>query len=505
VYEKPTANFTFTDNQCTNTSVQFTATAAVSDGTIAQWRWNLDSATNVITTSQNPSQAYDLPGQHLVSLSAKTSHGCVSNIVIKAINTIPKPIANIKNTLFCLSMPVLLKDSSYVTGANSITSWWWNLGNGTNSTLQNPTAIYNKTGNINLQLTVKSDNGCVSDTVNKIANIESKPMAKFGYSLPLCENRMVQFNDSSDIIYGSIQQWFWKFDNGFSTITQNAATLFTSGNHQAKLLIKNANGCNSDTVAATFFIRPKPVVDFNVTDACTNTNVSFSGLNTNSESIARWQWIFDNGMIATQQNVEHLYSTSGNFPVQVLAVSVAGCNADTVQKLITIYSTNAYVGNDTVAVVNQPIQLNGSGGVNYEWFPATGLSNAAIANPVATNSADRNYVLRAFTPSGCESFDTIHIRIYDGPEIYVPRAFTPNGDGLNDVLKAFPAGLQQFRKFTIFNRLGQIVFTTTVASKGWDGTFNGKPQNQGLYIWIASATGYRGNEMSRKGTVLLVR
>jgi CHU_C Type IX secretion signal domain len=68
-----------------------------------------------------------------------------------------------------------------------------------------------------------------------------------------------------------------------------------------------------------------------------------------------------------------------------------------------------------------------------------------------------------------------------------------------------PVGVKQFKKFTVYNRLGQIVFTTTVPSKGWDGFFQGKAQNPGVFMWIASATDYLGKEIFKKGTVVLIR
>ena len=116
-----------------------------------------------------------------------------------------------------------------------------------------------------------------------------------------------------------------------------------------------------------------------------------------------------------------------------------------------IYTTDVYAGNDTAAAPNQPVQLNASGGISYEWMPATGLSNAFIANPVATNNVDHLHIVRAFTPMGCESFDTIRIKIYKGPDIYVPGALSPNGDGLNELLKAIPVGVSHFNRFTVYN------------------------------------------------------
>lgn len=505
VYSKPVADFSFTDNSCMNTAVQFNDLSASNDGAIVSWRWNLDSANSKIDFSQNPSFIYSLPGQHLVSLVTKSANGCVSNIAVKAGNILPKPIAAFSNPSVCFSIPVSFKDSSYTTVADTVNGWWWNLGNGVISIAQNPTTTYNLVGEVNIQLAVKSKQGCPSDTTKKLINIESKPQAKFGNAIPVCENRSLLFLDSSVINSGTIQGWFWSFDNGSSALTQNAATVFSGGNHQVKLVVKNSKGCNSDTTLKVIQVNPRPVIDYTVANACVNTDVNFSGVNQSGGSIARWQWNFDDGMIALSKDTQHRYTSDGIFPVGLFAVSAGGCYSDTLQKNITIYATHAFAGNDTIASTNQPLQLKGSGGISYEWFPGTGLSNPNIFNPVAINDMDRNYILRAFTPLGCESFDTIHIKIYDGPEIYVPRAFTPNGDGLNELLKAFAVGVKQFKSFTVYNRFGQVVFTTSVATKGWDGFFKGKAQNPGAYLWTASAIDFGGNELFKNGTVILVR
>ncbi len=106
---------------------------------------------------------------------------------------------------------------------------------------------------------------------------------------------------------------------------------------------------------------------------------------------------------------------------------------------------------------------------------------------------------------GCESFDDITIQVYQAPEIYLPNAFTPNGDGLNDLYKGKPVGIREFKYLKIFNRFGQQVFYTTDFLNGWDGTFNGKQQNSGVYVVIASGIDYRGLVVERQGTVMLIR
>jgi gliding motility-associated-like protein len=124
---------------------------------------------------------------------------------------------------------------------------------------------------------------------------------------------------------------------------------------------------------------------------------------------------------------------------------------------------------------------------------------------VATVSSDITYYLKASTLEGCESFDTINIKIYKGPDIYTPSAFTPNQDGLNDVLKPFNVGLKRFDYFTVFNRFGDVVFSTKSNREGWNGKYMQKDQPTGTYVWIVSGLDYSGKTIAKKGTVILIR
>jgi gliding motility-associated-like protein len=187
------------------------------------------------------------------------------------------------------------------------------------------------------------------------------------------------------------------------------------------------------------------------------------------------------------------------------AISLDGCKSNVLNEPITIYGTNAFAGRDTTVAANQPVQLNATGGISYEWSPSFGLSATNIQNPVATLENDMVYYLKASTPGGCESRDTLRITVYQGPEIYTPNAFTPNGDGLNDMLSPFVVGFQQLNHFYIFNRYGQLVYSHKYGSKGWDGRFNGIMQPTGTFVWVAEGIDYTGKKVVKKGTVLLIR
>lgn len=192
-------------------------------------------------------------------------------------------------------------------------------------------------------------------------------------------------------------------------------------------------------------------------------------------------------------------------------VDAKGCNSLKDDSVTITVSTPAklFVGNDTIIAMRQPLQLfsrdvNNSGLSIYTWSPVYGLNDPFIANPVAILDRDITYYVYASTAGGCEAFDTINIKAYEGPELYVPNAFTPDGNGLNDILKVIAIGMKEFHFLRLYNRYGQLVFSTTDPNKGWDGRIKGKIQNTGTYVWMAEAVDYRGNLIQRKGTFIII-
>jgi gliding motility-associated-like protein len=184
-----------------------------------------------------------------------------------------------------------------------------------------------------------------------------------------------------------------------------------------------------------------------------------------------------------------------------------GCNfsvTDTV--LITVQPpVPAFAGNDTLAVINVPHQLTGSGGVQYVWSPSGPLSSPFSPAPLATISNDTRFTVIVTDIAGCIGYDTIFVKVYNGPAYYVPNAFSPNDDGLNDIFRAVPVGIAKTDWFRVFNRFGEMVFQTNQYLKGWDGTYKGKKQPSGVYIWIVKGTDRTGAPVEMKGTVMLVQ
>jgi gliding motility-associated-like protein len=149
--------------------------------------------------------------------------------------------------------------------------------------------------------------------------------------------------------------------------------------------------------------------------------------------------------------------------------------------------------------------LTGSGGTVYSWAPATGLDNPAVQDPVTTLFHDQSYILTVKNVEGCGEQDTINIKVYKGPEIYLPNAFTPNGDGRNDSFKVIGPGIRKLNYFRIYNRWGQLIFESNSLKTGWDGSFRGSPQPAGVFAFTVSAEDSAGKTFSKSGSFLLIR
>lgn len=169
-----------------------------------------------------------------------------------------------------------------------------------------------------------------------------------------------------------------------------------------------------------------------------------------------------------------------------------------------------YAGRDTIIAKGMPLQLNAvdvlnGGFTSYLWSPSVGLSDPRVANPVATLQSSTTYTVVATTANGCESSDEIKVSAYVGPDIYVPNAFTPNGDGVNDEFKVFPVGITTFKYLAVYNRWGSRVYYSSDVSAGWNGMVGARAAEVGSYVWMVEGVDVNGKGVVKRGVVELVR
>ncbi|MBL7739158.1 MAG: gliding motility-associated C-terminal domain-containing protein [Chitinophagaceae bacterium] len=413
----------------------------------------------------------------------------------------------------CYTTPVLFRDNSIydqndVTNSINLARWYWEFGNGITSTLQNPLPQhYPGPGAYTLRYTVTNQIGCTVDTLVRKIKLGSKPQPDFSVT-GTCEGVPSLFSDKTTVATGEPTFWNWTFANATpaASTEQHPAVIFDQpGMHDVSLVVTSEMRCVSDRITRTVEIKEQPQINFSYIKDCFR-NIVFNSSVINNATIDRWHWSFGDGTGSSLAAPGHFYAADDTFAVSLTAVSANGCRSDTNTQLIPVKKIIAFAGNDTIVAAGQPLWLHAKVSSSHvSWSPPDFLSSNDIPDPIATLQHDQTYYLTVINEDGCTMKDTISIVVFAGPDIYVPSAFTPNGDGKNDVLKAVIPGIRTLHEFAIFNRWGQKVFGTQNPSLGWNGQLKGKPAEPGVYVWQVQITDFRGVTRYKKGTVTLIR
>lgn len=162
-------------------------------------------------------------------------------------------------------------------------------------------------------------------------------------------------------------------------------------------------------------------------------------------------------------------------------------------------------GNDEVIFFGNSIQLNGSGGISYQWVPAGSLDDPQAQNPIAKPKETTIYTVYVTSPDGCVNEAMVKIDVVFKTEIYPPSGFSPNGDGVNDEFIIHVYDELVFYRLQVFNRWGEKIFQTNDQYKGWDGKFQGEDQEVGTYVFIVEGVNTDGASILERGNITLLR
>lgn len=407
---------------------------------------------------------------------------------------------------FCIGDPIVFSDSSKSFG--TITRWLWDFGDGTTSTVSQPGVHhYAKPGEYHVTMVIEDNSGCISDTMRQQVTIGTFPVAEMAAE-PLCLGRPLMIRDATTLEVGTLTEWDWEL-NGHTAGGPNIMADFTTpGTYPVHLSVVTKEGCTDDTVQL-LSVYNTPAISAGGRDACIGDAINFSATNlTPAIAIAGWHWSLGDGNKATLQNISYTYKTGGSYTAEVYAASTEGCLSDSFRIPVKIVDISLDAGRDTLIAKGQPLQLNAVAAgddLSYSWYPATGLNDALIADPVAVLFQNVKYVLTVTSPEGCVQVDSLFVKAYTGPEFYVPSAFSPNHDGQNDLFRAIAAGVPQLDFLCVWDRWGKEIFRTSSLAGAWDGTFKGQDSPVGTYVYQIQGTDYTGHKFSRKGTVTLVR
>ncbi len=166
-----------------------------------------------------------------------------------------------------------------------------------------------------------------------------------------------------------------------------------------------------------------------------------------------------------------------------------------------------YAGKNQTILVGEKIQFKATGAHSYRWHPTDFLNNSYIGDPIGTftQQGTFTYVLFGVTNIGCNGTDTVTITVLEHSDYTAPNAFTPNGDGINDRLLPIAIGNSTLKAFRVYNRWGNMIHQDYAGSPGWNGTYNGKDQDPGVYAWAIEYIDNFGTTRVKGGTTILLR
>jgi len=488
-------------DECNNVFVGST------NGTIKVYRFNGnvfdDNAAADISIAGYPANSvYDMVFDQGKGLLYACGNGFVSSIDLSAYCASPVYSVSVIND--CSSVSVSASISPAPPAGSIVT---YNLFDGTTQIGSNTTGLFNGlTAGTNYEVVALVNQACGGIRANTHFTASVPPVLKINNPAAKCSDSTVDITLASVTEGSSTGLTFTYWLDAAATITYPTPSVAKPGTYYIKGM--TTTGC-SLVAPVVVTINPGPIANAGA-DAviCFGNKLQLKGSGGTGYSWSPSTFL-DNPKIS---NPTITNPGSGSITYYLKVTDAFGCESLTDDEVKITFAPPAkvFAGHDTVIAINQPLQLNttdisNSGFTEFLWSPAYGLNNPFIANPVAVLDKDISYTLHASNPDHCTDDAVIKIKVFKAPEIFVPNSFTPNGDGLNDILKAIPVGMKEFHYFNLYNRYGRLVFSTTEQTNGWDGKVQGKLQDGGVFVWITEAIDYKGNIIQQKGTTMLVR
>lgn len=493
---------------CENNVVNFTDVSVVNNATITSWSWDFGDGSQ-LDTLQNTSHTYLLAGTYTVTLSVGVNSGCVS-VSAQVLIVNPLPVALFASTSACASQQTLFTDNSLGT----IATWEWDFGDAGTSSVQNPSHYYAANGTYLAQLIVTTAAGCI-DTLAKPVVVYSQPTAAFNADT-VCFGDSTQYTDLSNPNGGVITSWIWDFNDGNNSTQTDPLHAFAVVNDSfyVSLIVQTSDGC-VDTVTQLVITEPIPEMNFApvTVSGCDEFTTQFydSSLVSNG-TIINWLWDFGDGNFSFGQNPSHTYDAPGNYFVGLTVTGTNGCVfSDSLLYPVVVYPkpVAAFLPTPTVVSIFVPdIDFidQSQGALFWEWD--FGDNDGSILQEPSHSYSDTgifNVSQIVINQYSCRDTAYVPVKVEAEYTFFVPNAFTPNGDGDNDIFMGEGMGIRKFT-FLVFDRWGNQIFKSEDPSLGWNGMLpSGKPAQIDVYVYKIFILDVMNEDHTYIGHVSLLR
>jgi gliding motility-associated-like protein len=531
----PTTQFSWTNNQ--------TLTGMAASGT---------GIPTSFTAASNASLA-NITGTVVVT---PTLGVCVGQPASYTVTIYPTPVVNpVANIVKCPNQPVGNITLSVMPAGGTPSFAWSNsnqsiglAGSGTVTPIPGFTTVNNGTTQQVANISVGASlNGCPAVPVPFTITVNPNPIANFSANNKICIGSPMSFSDASTVGSGFINQWSWSLDGGpaFATIQNPVYAIPASGPHSITLTSTTDQGC-VNVVTHTVYINPLPVAMFTGGgQGCpllTINNFRDTSMVPDGTHVHSWSWNFGNGATysATAPTTPNPSGnlTYGNsspmlnatYTVSLVVVSDSGCVSTAYSKpCVTVWPHPlpgfSFGPIDPAADIDNPIvyifdESQGASGPNgLLWY----LGDVFASNPQSNYTSVQNpvhayehydpytYYVTQWVSNvyGCKDSLTKPIEILPNWTFYIPNAFSPNGDGVNEGFKGTGVGIDTTTyNLWIFDRWGMQIFYSDDMEKVWDGHIQGKTGDivqEDVYVWKVKFHDFLGKKHEYKGTVSVIK
>jgi gliding motility-associated-like protein len=431
--------------------------------------------------------------------------GCLST------DTVNVKAANLDNTVLLtgsLSWCLGSGDSTVLTLAPADSIQWYKNGIAISGANQ---PRYSVTQSGNYHAVIFNAAGCRLSTTSYQVKIASIPAAIFDVNIAnqcLSGNNFIFTNRSTNSVGNTTYQWLTG-DGNNRNLRDLTYSYPQPGSYNVKLIVSSDNIC-SDTASIDISVYPSVPANFNAAAVCINLPMPLQ--NTTIEppgTQVSYQWDFGNGQSSLLRDPLPLtFSNPGTYRIKLTATSEkCPLTPQSFQRFITVDKPAMPARYPLqYAVANLPLTLQARPVGNMaRWSPPVSLNDASSYSPEFIDHSEREYTVTLTTLSGCVTVDTQLVKINKSIVIYVPNSFTPNGDGLNELLRPFMIGMKSLAYFKIFNRWGELVYQTSTFHAGWDGRLKGLPVQTQTFVWMLEGTGADNRKYNAKGSAVLIR
>lgn len=320
------------------------------------------------------------------------------------------------------------------------------------------------------------------------------------YPVPAASSRGSCTGDSLLLTANDGAFFAWKGPLSFSSSLQSPFIAVTTPANSGKYYVKvtSAEGCISqDSTVVQLTLRPVANAGDDV-ELCEGVPYQ---LHASGSNITSWQWSPAMGL--SDPTIPNPIALPNENTLYILTVFNRECKVSDSLQVTIDKAPSADAGPDKIIIAGQSVVLNGLGAgtnVTYNWTPSGNLQAGNTLTPVANPAASQQYILQVISNAGCGiATDTMLVKVYQ--QLYIPNAFTPNGDGLNDTWEIETLAAYPGAEVKIYNRFGQMVFNNNGKNIAWDGKFKGSPLTSGAYVYIIDL---KNNTPLVKGVLYIV-